>query len=113
MMRRVVCCDRIDRTVLQTLNDGKPVFLCSERRMHLEVGIIIDALVVCQCEIVGACLSRNLDSPCLGVPDHADAALSADVADMYRDIEIFGQNDVSGDHDVLGCSRDPPDADGG
>ena len=111
MMRSVVCGDRIDRSVLDSFDDCLKVISRSERRMHLEVRVICLAAVICQSEVMRACLTCDLYSPCLRVTYHAHAALCGYVADVHRDIEIFREDYVSCDHDILSCRRDSPDAD--
>jgi len=96
----------IDGSVPESFPNGLDVPLFPKRRIYLGVDVVTAQAVRGKGEIMGSRFGGYLDAPGLGIPDEADGAGGGNMTDMQRRPGVFRQQEVPGDHDLLGDSRD-------
>ncbi len=106
----VVCRDRADRAVAERLDQGAPVLLGTQRRVHLHVRIERAHGLVGQAEVVRRHLSGGPNSRCARAPELVDRLARRHVQQVERTALVPGQREVPGHHRRLGDGRPAAEA---
>jgi hypothetical protein len=106
----VVGGDCVDGAGDDAVDDRGDVAGGAQRGLHLEVAVVGGALVVGEGEVVRRGLAGCGDAELLGVGDHGDGVARGDVGDVEARAGHLGEEEVAGDHDVLGSSGDAAQA---
>ena len=101
----VVGGDGVEGAVGQPLADGLDVGLLAQRRVDLEHRVIGAGGLVGQGEVVGGGLGGDPHPAGPGRPDQLDRAPGGDVAQVQPAAGQLGQQQVAGDHHLLGGGR--------
>ena len=99
--------DHVDGAVQNSMNQGLPVFLSSQGRVHLETAVLLQVAVVHH-QIVGAGLAGHVQSLGLGLADERHAFLGGDVADVVGAAGFFYQLQVPGNLPPFAFGADAP-----
>ena len=108
VMRRVVGRDHVDAAVGNALEHGVAVGGFAQRRIHLEVGVVLDRAVervVGQGEVMRRDLARHVHAAFLARAHRAQRLPRAHVRDVHVCAGELGQRNVALDHDRLGFAR--------
>ena len=100
--------NHVDRAILESGDDGIHVILCPQGWIHLGAGVEITAGFLSQGEIVWAGLTSHFHTTSLSLADQFDRAGCAQMGQMDRQTNIFGNQNIPGNHDLLSNGRDTP-----
>ena len=89
------------------MNQGLPVFLFSQGRVHFETAVLLQVAVVHH-QIVGAGLAGHVQSLGLGLADERHAFLGGDVADVVGTAGFFYQLQIPGNLPPFAFGADAP-----
>jgi len=103
-MGGVIAGNDIDGSVPEPFPDGLDVPLFPERRIYFGVDVVTAQAVRGKGEIMGCRFGGYLYAPGLGIPDEADGAGGGNMTDVQHRPSVFRQQEVPGDHDLLGDS---------
>ena len=106
--------DHRDRTVGDALDEGETVLFRTQRRIHLVIrAVSLDALVG-QRQVVRRRFAGDRNPLRPGVAEQLHALLDADMLHMDLPADLAGEDDVAGNHELLGGSRNAvhPEQDG-
>ena len=108
-VRRVVGGDGVDGAVGEPLAQRLHVLGRAQRRIHLEVRIVVARrdVLVGEGQVVGRHLRGDREAAPPGLAQGADAAGRGDVAEVEAPAGQLEQGEVAKHHDVLGLGRDP------
>ena len=98
--------DGVQSAILQTFDEGQPVLLLPQGRVHAVIGVLGLQGLVGEQQVVGAGLRGDLHAPGLGVPDEGHRALGAHVADVDGCADGGRRGDFPGGAAVLGSGGD-------
>src|SRR5690606_8772787 len=101
-VRGVVGGDRVDGAVGQRGPQRVDVLARADRRVDLEDRVVGGHHGVVQVEVVRGDLGGHPHAAGLGGPDQLDRAPRGDVRDVQPRPDPGGQDQVAGDHDLLG-----------
>ena len=104
-VRRVVGGDRIDRAVGQAAPKRVPILARAQRRVHLEVRVVRQEVVVGEDQVVGRDLGGDRQTLGLGRPHELDGAGARQVAQVEPAAGEPGDREVAGDDHLLGFGR--------
>ena len=106
-MGGVIRGDHVDGSVRQTLQQGFPIRLVPEGRVHFETAVLLQAGIVQQ-QVVGAGLAGDIQALGLGLADEIYALLGGDMADVIAAARLPHQFQIPLDGPPLALGADAP-----
>src|SRR5437667_12366400 len=104
MMRSVVGCDGVDRSVLDAFDNGSKMLLASQRRSHFGVSVVTLDCFVGQREMMRCDLAGYVDALIFCTTNSFDTTFCRHVRDVNASTGFLREHNVPDDVDLLGES---------
>ncbi len=99
--------NHVNGAVGQPLNNGCPVLVTAQGRIHLEIGVIGRHIRIREGEIMGSGFTGDRQPLCLGRTDGLNGLGRTHVAEMHPGARQFSQGNIAHHHDGFGSIGNP------